>query len=155
METCFTEEVTEVQGVRGRTGPSRPAACFSCIKAEGRGCQKQVLPEVSTVEVRGIYYQGPGTIPRNLLLPSRLGYLQPAFPITYPSCNSSCPSGFHGNNCSIPCQCPEGLCHPVSGACQLGKWKEDEGTFGPFHSLPESHLPGRMGSLQRWDPREP
>ncbi|KAH0511536.1 Scavenger receptor class F member 1 [Microtus ochrogaster] len=36
------------------------------------------------------------------------------------SCNSSCPSGFHGNNCSIPCQCPEGLCHPVSGACQLG-----------------------------------
>ncbi|XP_075847763.1 scavenger receptor class F member 1 isoform X1 [Microtus pennsylvanicus] len=37
------------------------------------------------------------------------------------SCNSSCPSGFHGNNCSIPCQCPEGLCHPVSGACQLGR----------------------------------
>uniref|UniRef100_A0A8C6RCC1 Scavenger receptor class F, member 1 n=1 Tax=Nannospalax galili TaxID=1026970 RepID=A0A8C6RCC1_NANGA len=36
------------------------------------------------------------------------------------SCNSSCPSGFHGNNCSIPCQCPEGLCHPVTGACQLG-----------------------------------
>ncbi|XP_052052415.1 scavenger receptor class F member 1 [Apodemus sylvaticus] len=38
------------------------------------------------------------------------------------SCNSSCPSGFHGNNCSIPCQCPEGLCHPVSGACQLGRY---------------------------------
>ncbi|XP_021033337.1 scavenger receptor class F member 1 isoform X1 [Mus caroli] len=37
------------------------------------------------------------------------------------SCNSSCPSGFHGNNCSIPCQCPEGLCHPVSGTCQLGR----------------------------------
>ncbi|XP_041521380.1 scavenger receptor class F member 1 isoform X2 [Microtus oregoni] len=37
------------------------------------------------------------------------------------SCNSSCPSGFHGNNCSIPCQCPEGLCHPVTGACQLGR----------------------------------
>ncbi|XP_021489402.1 scavenger receptor class F member 1 [Meriones unguiculatus] len=37
------------------------------------------------------------------------------------SCNSSCPSGFHGNNCSLPCQCPEGLCHPVSGACQLGR----------------------------------
>uniref|UniRef100_A0A8C9QG18 Scavenger receptor class F member 1 n=1 Tax=Spermophilus dauricus TaxID=99837 RepID=A0A8C9QG18_SPEDA len=37
------------------------------------------------------------------------------------SCNSSCPSGFHGNNCSIPCQCTEGLCHPVSGACELGR----------------------------------
>lgn len=37
------------------------------------------------------------------------------------SCNVSCPSGFHGNNCSAPCECPEGPCHPVSGACQLGK----------------------------------
>ncbi|XP_004684853.1 PREDICTED: scavenger receptor class F member 1 isoform X1 [Condylura cristata] len=37
-----------------------------------------------------------------------------------PSCNISCPSGFHGNNCSVPCECPEGSCHPVSGACQLG-----------------------------------
>lgn len=37
------------------------------------------------------------------------------------SCNTSCPSGFHGNNCSVPCECPEGNCHPVSGACQLGK----------------------------------
>uniref|UniRef100_A0A8C6AFM2 Scavenger receptor class F member 1 n=1 Tax=Marmota marmota marmota TaxID=9994 RepID=A0A8C6AFM2_MARMA len=40
------------------------------------------------------------------------------------SCNSSCPSGFHGNNCSIPCQCTEGLCHPVSGACELGRVKD-------------------------------
>lgn len=37
------------------------------------------------------------------------------------SCNTSCPSGFHGSNCSVPCECPEGPCHPVSGACQLGK----------------------------------
>ncbi|XP_048222033.1 scavenger receptor class F member 1 [Perognathus longimembris pacificus] len=37
------------------------------------------------------------------------------------SCNSSCPSGFHGSNCSLSCQCSEGLCHPVSGACQLGR----------------------------------
>ncbi|EHH24339.1 Acetyl LDL receptor [Macaca mulatta] len=35
-----------------------------------------------------------------------------------PSCNTSCPAGFHGNNCSVPCECPEGPCHPVSGSCQ-------------------------------------
>ncbi|XP_017397149.1 scavenger receptor class F member 1 isoform X1 [Cebus imitator] len=37
-----------------------------------------------------------------------------------PSCNASCPAGFYGNNCSVPCECPEGLCHPVSGSCQPG-----------------------------------
>ncbi|XP_066219642.1 scavenger receptor class F member 1 isoform X1 [Saccopteryx leptura] len=42
-----------------------------------------------------------------------------------PSCNTSCPSGFHGNNCSVPCECPEGPCHPVSGACQLGSHSQD------------------------------
>ncbi|XP_053424645.1 scavenger receptor class F member 1 isoform X2 [Nycticebus coucang] len=42
-----------------------------------------------------------------------------------PSCNTSCPSGFHGNNCSLPCECPEGPCHPVSGACQLGPHSQD------------------------------
>lgn len=42
-----------------------------------------------------------------------------------PSCNTSCPSGFHGNNCSVPCECPEGSCHPVSGACQLGPQSQD------------------------------
>ncbi|XP_037350110.1 scavenger receptor class F member 1 [Talpa occidentalis] len=42
-----------------------------------------------------------------------------------PSCNISCPSGFHGNNCSIPCECLEGPCHPVSGACQLGSHGQD------------------------------
>ncbi|XP_070083936.1 scavenger receptor class F member 1 isoform X2 [Equus przewalskii] len=42
-----------------------------------------------------------------------------------PSCNTSCPSGFHGNNCSIPCECSEGPCHPVSGACQLGSRSQD------------------------------
>ncbi|XP_058139074.1 scavenger receptor class F member 1 isoform X2 [Dasypus novemcinctus] len=42
-----------------------------------------------------------------------------------PSCNTSCPSGFHGVNCSFPCQCPEGPCHPVSGACQLGPHRQD------------------------------
>ncbi|KAI5941058.1 Scavenger receptor class F member 1 [Manis javanica] len=42
-----------------------------------------------------------------------------------PSCNSSCPSGFHGNNCSVLCECPEGPCHPVSGACQLGPHSQD------------------------------
>ncbi|XP_032947060.1 scavenger receptor class F member 1 isoform X2 [Rhinolophus ferrumequinum] len=42
-----------------------------------------------------------------------------------PSCNTSCPSGFHGNNCSVPCECPEGSCHPVSGACQLGPHSQD------------------------------
>lgn len=42
-----------------------------------------------------------------------------------PSCNISCPSGFHGNNCSLPCECPEGTCHPVSGACQLGSRGQD------------------------------
>ncbi|KAK2110553.1 Scavenger receptor class F member 1 [Saguinus oedipus] len=36
------------------------------------------------------------------------------------SCNASCPAGFYGNNCSVPCECPEGLCHPVSGSCQPG-----------------------------------
>ncbi|KAF4012192.1 hypothetical protein G4228_003772 [Cervus hanglu yarkandensis] len=42
-----------------------------------------------------------------------------------PSCNTSCPSGFHGNNCSVPCECPEGNCDPVSGACQLGSHSQD------------------------------
>ncbi|XP_008563941.1 PREDICTED: scavenger receptor class F member 1 [Galeopterus variegatus] len=42
-----------------------------------------------------------------------------------PSCNTSCPSGFHGNNCSVPCECPEGPCHPLSGACQLGPHGQD------------------------------
>nr|XP_008535949.1 PREDICTED: scavenger receptor class F member 1 [Equus przewalskii] len=42
-----------------------------------------------------------------------------------PSCNTSCPSGFHGNNCSIPCECSEGPCHPVSGACQQGSRSQD------------------------------
>ncbi|KAG8520083.1 Scavenger receptor class F member 1 [Galemys pyrenaicus] len=42
-----------------------------------------------------------------------------------PSCNISCPSGFHGNNCSVPCECLEGPCHPVSGACQLGSRGQD------------------------------
>ncbi|XP_054429284.1 scavenger receptor class F member 1 [Pteronotus mesoamericanus] len=42
-----------------------------------------------------------------------------------PSCNASCPTGFHGNNCSVPCECPEGPCHPVSGACQLGPRGQD------------------------------
>ncbi|XP_022451099.1 scavenger receptor class F member 1 isoform X3 [Delphinapterus leucas] len=42
-----------------------------------------------------------------------------------PSCNTSCPSGFHGNNCSVPCECPEGSCHPISGACQLGSNGQD------------------------------
>ncbi|XP_006891155.1 PREDICTED: scavenger receptor class F member 1 [Elephantulus edwardii] len=42
-----------------------------------------------------------------------------------PSCNTSCPIGFHGENCSVPCQCPEGPCHPVSGSCQLGLHSQD------------------------------
>ncbi|XP_016066642.1 PREDICTED: scavenger receptor class F member 1 [Miniopterus natalensis] len=42
-----------------------------------------------------------------------------------PSCNTSCPSGFHGSNCSVPCECPEGPCHPVSGACQLGSHSQE------------------------------
>ncbi|XP_049716524.1 scavenger receptor class F member 1 isoform X2 [Elephas maximus indicus] len=42
-----------------------------------------------------------------------------------PSCNTSCPSGFHGDNCSVPCQCQEGPCHPVSGACQHGLHGQD------------------------------
>uniref|UniRef100_A0A5F9DS40 Scavenger receptor class F member 1 n=1 Tax=Oryctolagus cuniculus TaxID=9986 RepID=A0A5F9DS40_RABIT len=42
-----------------------------------------------------------------------------------PSCNVSCPSGFHGNNCSLLCECPEGPCHPVSGACQPGPPGQD------------------------------
>ena len=50
--------------------------------------------------------------------PSHLSLLSPQ------SCNTSCPSGFHGNNCSVPCECPEGNCDPVSGACQLGKLKQ-------------------------------
>ncbi|ELV11138.1 Scavenger receptor class F member 1 [Tupaia chinensis] len=40
-------------------------------------------------------------------------------------CNISCPSGFHGDNCSVPCECPEGPCHPVSGSCQLGSPGQD------------------------------
>ncbi|XP_039742218.1 scavenger receptor class F member 1 isoform X2 [Pteropus medius] len=42
-----------------------------------------------------------------------------------PSCNTSCPSGFYGNNCSVPCECPEGPCHPESGVCQLGSHSQD------------------------------
>nr|XP_011722540.1 scavenger receptor class F member 1 [Macaca nemestrina] len=42
-----------------------------------------------------------------------------------PSCNTSCPAGFHGNNCSVPCECPEGPCHPVSGSCQPGSRSRD------------------------------
>ena len=45
-------------------------------------------------------------------------------PLSPQSCNTSCPSGFHGNNCSVPCECPEGNCDPVSGACQLGKLEQ-------------------------------
>ncbi|XP_040856338.1 scavenger receptor class F member 1 isoform X1 [Ochotona curzoniae] len=41
------------------------------------------------------------------------------------SCNESCPSGFHGHNCSLPCECPEGPCHPVSGACQPGSHSQE------------------------------
>lgn len=56
------------------------------------------------------------------------------------SCNASCPSGFHGNNCSVPCECPEGPCHPVSGACQLGKVEggyrySNQGKIGPLRGL--------------------
>lgn len=46
-------------------------------------------------------------------------------PLSPQSCNTSCPSGFHGNNCSVPCECPEGNCDPVSGACQLGSHSQD------------------------------
>ncbi|XP_030892723.1 scavenger receptor class F member 1 [Leptonychotes weddellii] len=42
-----------------------------------------------------------------------------------PSCNTSCPPGFHGSNCSDPCECPEGPCTPISGACQLGPRSQD------------------------------
>nr|XP_034995830.1 scavenger receptor class F member 1 [Zootoca vivipara] len=37
------------------------------------------------------------------------------------SCNWTCPAGSHGPNCSEPCQCGGGLCHPVTGDCQWGQ----------------------------------
>lgn len=83
---------------------------------------------------RGLRGPHPGTsaLPRHLrcpdislpLRPTQLHALSPSLlPVSFSpqSCNISCPSGFHGNNCSLPCECPEGTCHPVSGACQLGK----------------------------------
>lgn len=70
---------------------------------------------------------GWGAVPRNLPSPvpcpppTLFTQASACFSCHAHSCNSSCPSGFHGNNCSVLCECPEGPCHPVSGACQLGK----------------------------------
>ncbi|NXF35245.1 SREC protein, partial [Nyctibius bracteatus] len=35
------------------------------------------------------------------------------------SCNDTCPEGYFGVNCSSPCQCSRGTCHPVQGDCVL------------------------------------
>lgn len=72
-------------------------------------------------------WQGVGSSTQKCTLPCALPTSMPCHPafslslLSPQSCNTSCPSGFHGNNCSVPCECPEGNCHPVSGACQLGK----------------------------------
>ncbi|XP_074701594.1 scavenger receptor class F member 1 isoform X2 [Strix aluco] len=35
------------------------------------------------------------------------------------SCNDTCLEGYFGVNCSSPCQCSRGTCHPVRGDCVL------------------------------------
>ncbi|KFO84635.1 Scavenger receptor class F member 1, partial [Buceros rhinoceros silvestris] len=35
------------------------------------------------------------------------------------SCNDTCPEGYFGVNCSSPCQCSRGTCHPAQGHCVL------------------------------------
>ncbi|XP_009582102.1 PREDICTED: LOW QUALITY PROTEIN: scavenger receptor class F member 1-like, partial [Fulmarus glacialis] len=35
------------------------------------------------------------------------------------SCNDTCPEGYFGVNCSSPCQCSRGTCHPAQGDCVL------------------------------------
>ncbi|KAK2504456.1 hypothetical protein MC885_011561 [Smutsia gigantea] len=33
-------------------------------------------------------------------------------------CNESCPAGFHGSGCRLPCTCQNGAdCHSVTGSC--------------------------------------
>lgn len=33
-------------------------------------------------------------------------------------CNETCPSGYHGEGCMLPCSCTNGAdCHPFTGAC--------------------------------------
>lgn len=85
---------------------------------------------------------GWGVVPRNLpssvpcLLLSPVTQASAFLPLSPHSCNISCPSGFHGNNCSVPCECPEGHCNPVSGACQLGKMgSSNQGKNGPLHEF--------------------
>lgn len=51
----------------------------------------------------------------------------PPYPGTLPSfhlsssCNDTCPEGYFGVNCSSPCQCSRGTCHPAQGHCVLSK----------------------------------
>lgn len=42
----------------------------------------------------------------------------PSFCLSF-SCNDTCPEGFFGVNCSSPCQCSRGTCHPAQGDCIL------------------------------------
>jgi len=44
----------------------------------------------------------------------------PSFCLSF-SCNDTCPEGFFGVNCSSPCQCSRGTCHPAQGDCILSK----------------------------------
>lgn len=37
------------------------------------------------------------------------------------SCNETCQDGFFGVNCSSPCPCAGGPCHPLSGDCALSE----------------------------------
>lgn len=101
---------------------------------------------------------GWGAVPGNPLSPAHPIPSHAAcslFLLSPLSCNTSCPSGFHGNNCSIPCECPEGSCHPVSGVCHLGKVERrvrgavTRGRRALYTALGTYLLPGRLGSLQR------
>ncbi|XP_010640460.1 scavenger receptor class F member 1 isoform X2 [Fukomys damarensis] len=46
------------------------------------------------------------------------------------SCNSSCLPGFYGSNCSLPCQCSDGFCNPISGACPLVLFSKEVALVG-------------------------
>ena len=72
----------------------------------------------------------------------------PSFPLSS-SCNDTCPEGYFGVNCSSPCQCSRGTCHPVRGDCVLSKCKHK---FTPWQRSRERNIlagDGGAGRLQR------